>query len=435
MSPIPHIVIIGGGAGGLELAIRLGKKLGKKQKAKITLVDKSLTHLWKPLLHEVAAGTLDSHEDEVNYLANASQNYFQFQLGELQGLNRAQRQINLAPVYNFENQEIVPARTLSYDILVIAVGSVTNDFNIPGVNEYCSFLDSREQADRFQQQFLANLMRAQNQQEPLVPGQLDIIIIGGGATGVELTAELHYTVQQAVSYGLDHIDPKRDVKLTLIEAAPRILSALPARLSNAVTKELKSLGVDILTDERVTEITATGLQTSNGKFIPAFTKVWAAGVKGADFLKNLDGLETNKLNQLLVKPTLQTTLDENIFALGDCACCPQPKKNLPVPPRAQAAHQQAKLLAKSLARKLAGKSLLPYVYHDYGSLITLSRYDVMGNLMGGVVSYMIEGKLARLVYISLYRQHQITLYGFWRVMLIVIADFLTRRVKPRLKLH
>lgn len=435
MSKTPHIVIVGGGAGGLELAIRLGKKLGKQGKAKITLVDKTLTHLWKPLLHEVAAGTLDSHEDELNYITHASQKYFHFQLGELQGLNRAEREIYLAPVFNLQGEEIAAKRILHYDILIIAVGSVTNDFNIPGVKEHCFFLDSREQADHFQQQFLKNLMQAQDQKEPLKPGQLDIAIIGGGATGVELAAELHYTIRQAVNYGFDHIDPEHDIQLTLIEASPRILSALRERLSKAVTKELKSLSIDVLTSERVTQVTAQGLETASGKFIPAYLKIWAAGVQGPEFLKHLDGLEVNRLNQLIVKNTLQTTQDENIFALGDCACCLKSDGKTYVPPRAQAAHQQAKLLANSLARKLAGKSLLPYVYHDYGSLITLSRYDALGNLMGGVVSFMIEGKLARMVYISLYRQHQAVLYGYWRVMLIAISDFLTRKVKPRLKLH
>lgn len=435
MSKLPHIVIVGGGAGGLELAIRLGKTLGKQQTANITLVDKTLTHFWKPLLHEIAAGTLDSHEDELNYLTHASQYHFNFQLGEFNGLNRTGRKIHLGAVKNIQGDTIVPDRDLSYDILLIAVGSVSNDFGIQGVKQNCFFLDNREQADYFQQQFIKNLMRAQNQTEPLAPGQLGIAIIGGGATGVELAAELHYTIKQAVAYGLDRINPERDVKVTVIEAAPRILAMLPKRLSEAVTRELHQLGITVLTDERVTEVSAEGVRTQSGKVIPAYMKIWAAGIRGPDFLKNLDGLEVNRLNQLMVKPTLQTTLDENIFAFGDCATCPQKNKEFPVPPRAQAAHQQALLLAKSLARKLQGKKLLDYKYRDYGSLITLSRYDVLGNLMGVVGSYMIEGKLARFVYLSLYRRHQIELYGLWRTLLIMISDFLTRRVKPRLKLH
>ncbi len=436
MKTILHIVIVGGGAGGFELAVRLGKKLGKHQLATITLVDKTLTHLWKPLLHEVAAGTLDSHADELNYLTHASTRHFQFQLGELQSLDRARREIFLAPVYNNLGQEIAPGRNMSYDFLVIAVGSTSNDFNIPGVKDHCFFLDNREQADLFQQNFLKNLMQAQNQIEPLRPGQLTIAIIGAGATGVELAAELHYSIKQAINYGLDHIDFKKDVKLILIEAANRILAQLPERLSRAITDVLTQFGVEIMTGERVTQVTAEGLETASGQSIPAYIKVWAAGIRAPDFLRNLDGLEVNPVNQLIVKPTLQTTVDDNIFALGDCASCPRADSKFPVPPRAQAAHQQAKLLAKSITRKIEGKSLLPYFYTDHGSLITLSREGALGNLMGRITgSLMVEGFLARTVYLSLYKMHQITLLGYWRVFLITLADLLTRRIKPRLKLH
>lgn len=436
MQKLPHIVIVGGGAGGIELAMLLGKKLGKRKQAVITLVDKSLTHLWKPLLHEVAAGTLDSHGDELNYLAHASLNHFQFQLGEMNGLDRSRREISLAPVRNDQGDEISPARTLQYDILVMAVGSTANDFGISGVKQHCFFLDSREQADQFQQHFLRSLMRAQNQAEPLAPGQLHVVIVGAGATGVELAAELRYTVKQAVNYGLDRLDPLHDVRLTIIEAGTRILSALPERMSSAVTQELHRLGVEVMTSERVVDVTEEGLTTSSGQFIPSQLKVWAAGIRAPEFLKKLDGLETNRLNQLLVCPTLQTTHDENIFALGDCACCMMPDEKNFVPPRAQAAHQQANFLASALVRKLQNKPLKKYHYRDYGSLISLSRDGSLGNLMGRITgNLMIQGKIARMVYLSLYKRHQITLHGWWRVMLLTIADRLTRRVKPRLKLH
>lgn len=435
MNKKPQIVIVGGGAGGIELAMRLGKRLGKKNKAVITLVDRSLTHLWKPLLHEVAAGTLDSHEDELNYLAHASLHHFHFQPGTLKNLNRAKQEVLLGPTVNDAGHEIVPERTLKYDILVIAIGSISNDFGIPGVKQHCLFIDSRQQADYFHQQFLTNLIQAQNQIAPLAPGQLNIAIVGGGATGVELAAELHYTVEQAVSYGLDRIDPVRDVKLSVVEAADRILAQLPERFSKVVTQELERLGVKVLTAERVAEVTEKGLYTANGLFIPAFMKVWAAGIQCPDVLAHLDGLETNRIHQLLVKQTLQTTLDDHIFALGDCASCPQPG-NKQVPPRAQSAHQEAKLLAKSISRWLVGKPLLNYTYHDYGSLISLSRHGTLGNLMGRLTgSLMIEGKIARTVYLSLYKSHQVALHGAWRVMLLTLADLLTRRVKPRLKLH
>ncbi len=433
---LPRIVIVGGGAGGIELATKLGNKLGKRKKAEITLVDLSLTHLWKPLLHEVAAGTLDSHEDDLPYLAQARMHHFNFRLGRMAGLDRAQRLVKLAPFVDESGKEVVPARVLPYDLLVIAVGSVSNDFGIPGVKEHCAFLDNRVQADQFQQTLLKNYLRASTQPEPLREGQLNIVIVGGGATGVELAAELHNTAQQLVAYGFDRITPEHDVKLVLIEAGERILSSLPLRLSAAAEMRLQDLGVKLYTRELVTRVTAEGVYTKSDLFIPAEMKVWAAGIKAPDFLHDLDGLETNRLNQLMVRQTLQTTCDDNIFAFGDCAHCPQPGTDQPVPPRAQAAHQQASLLVNSISRLLQGKPPLNYVYRDYGSLISLSRYTTVGNLMGNLTGdVMIEGRFARLIYQSLYKSHRIAIRGWVPTMLETVADFLTRPSRPRLKLH
>ena len=155
-----RIVIVGGGAGGLELATRLGRTLGKKGKARITLVDANLTHIWKPLLHEVAAGSLNSSEDELNYVAQAKWNHFEFQLGRLTGLDRASQRIQLAATLDEQGEELVPARGLDYDTLVLAIGSTTNDFGTQGAADHCILLDTREQAERFHKQLLTHYLRA-----------------------------------------------------------------------------------------------------------------------------------------------------------------------------------------------------------------------------------------------------------------------------------
>lgn len=428
----PHIVIVGGGAGGIELAARLGRKLGKCGKASITLIDSTPTHLWKPLLHEVAAGVLNSNEDELNYMAYASTSYFQFSLGSLVGLNRTKKEIILGSIQNSSQQEVIPQRTVSYDVLILAVGSVANDFGIPGVREHCLFLDSREQADYFHKNLLNHLMRIPYQKDPAC--EFNIAVVGGGATGIELISELHNSVRQMAKYGLD-INPDV-VKFTLIEAAKKLLPVLPDRLSQLVLDELKRLNVKVELDEQVSEVTSEGLKTKSGKFIPANIKVWTAGIKAPDFLKNLDGLEVNRANQLLVKQTLQTTLDDSIFAMGDCSSCPQSGSEKTVPPRAQAAHQEAVFLIKALDCYFKNKPLPVYHYHDYGSLVTLSHYQIAGSLMGKLLgNIMVEGKIARFFYWSLYKHHQTALYGIWRVMLLTIANAMSRKVRPRLKLH
>lgn len=432
-----HVVIVGGGAGGLELATRLGDSLGRKGKAVITLVDCTKTHVWKPLLHEIAAGSMDPDKHELDYLAQAHWHHFYFRLGSLDGLDRTKKEIYVAPFHDEDGAEMIPRRTIRYDTLVIAIGSTTNDFGIPGASEHSIALDTQDQAERFHRRLHNALVRAQTQVEPLQDGQLTVVIVGAGATGVELAAELHNTTRELAAYGLDKIDADRDINITLIEASERLLPALPPKLSYAVEMELKKLQVDLYKGERVTEVTDKGVYTHNDRFVPSVLVVWAAGIKAPDFLSHLDGLEANRINQLLVKQTLQTTLDENVFAFGDCAACPWPGHDETVPPRAQAAHQQASMLIKSIKRRLAGKSLPEYVYRDYGSLVNLGRYSTVGNLMGAMTggALFIEGMFAGLMYQSLYKMHLMTLHGFFTVFLQTLARTITRRTEAKVKLH
>ena len=430
----PNIVIVGGGAGGLELATALGHKLGKPNKATITLIDKNLTHIWKPLLHQAAVGALDSSEDELNYITHAHCHYYKFQWGELSGLDRKQKLIELLLPRihnNVERKNIY----LPYDILIIAVGSVSNSYGITGVKEYCYYLDDHKQAEQFRHDFINKLILRQHNVDEGQTTTLNVTIIGGGATGVELAAELHYLINKAIYYGLGKADTLKQNQITIIEGADRILSALPERISTATLEELKKLDIKIITNERVKEVTKSEVITAGGLRIPTTVTVWAAGIKAPDFLKGLDDLETNRLNQLIVKHTLQTTRDTDIFAFGDCAACLQRNGKTLVPARAQAAHQQAATLAKSIGNILKGRAPIQYHYRDYGSLISISRYQAIGQLMGRIARVMIEGKIAQLVYLSLYKMHQIKCHGWWRVTLFSLSRLLIRRVKPKLKLH
>jgi len=436
-SNLHKVVIVGGGAGGLELATKLGDSLGRRGKADITLIDRNRTHVWKPLLHEIAAGSMNPDKHELEYMAQAHWHHFHFRLGNMDGLDRSKREVSVAPFYDENGEEIIPRRTFQYDTLIIAVGSTTNDFGIAGAREYAIALDTQDQAERFHRRLHNALVHAQTQTEPIQAGQLEVVIVGGGATGVELAAELHNTTRELAAYGLDKIDPDKDVKISLIEASDRILPALPPKLSHAVDVELRKLRVHVYTAERVTEVSEKGVHTHSGRFIPSELVVWAAGIKAPDFLANLDGLEANRINQLVVTQTLQTTNDENIFAFGDCAACPWPGHNTNVPPRAQSAHQQASMLVKSVKRRIAGKSLPEYVYRDYGSLVNLGRYSTVGNLMGAITggSVFIEGMMARFMYESLYKMHLMTLHGFLTMFLQSLARFITRRTEARVKLH
>ncbi|MDX1553383.1 MAG: NAD(P)/FAD-dependent oxidoreductase [Marinobacter sp.] len=436
MENLHHIVVVGGGAGGLELVTRLGNKLGKKQKARITLVDAGLTHVWKPLLHEVASGSLDASTNEINYRAHARKHHYEFQLGRMNGLDRNAKEVVIAAFHDEEGKEVVPERRISYDTLVIAVGSNANDFGTPGAQEHCLFLDSLNQARRFHNLMLNAFLRKNHEAHSGNGHELPITIIGAGATGVELAAELRLASRELPVYGMNHLRAE-DVSITVIEAAERILPALPARLSAAATRELEHQNVRVMTGQPVSEIRAGTLVMKDGTELASEMTIWAAGIKAPAFLSELEGLETNRGNQIKVRQTLESTTDPDIFAFGDCAECPQPDSDRPVPPRAQAAHQQADVLFKTLRHRLEGGEAVPFVYNDHGSLINFSRYTTVGNLMGNLSgrSMYIEGKVARLFYVSLYRMHQVALHGFLRTGVIWLMDRITRAMHPRLKLH
>ena len=166
-------------------------------------------------------------------------------------------------------------------------------------------------------------MRAQAQSGPIQPGQLHVAIIGAGATGTELAAELYQSAREMVAYGLDQVDPDKDIRIILVEGASRILPGLPERISAATLAILTKMGVDVRTSARVSAVRADGVELASGELVPAELVVWAAGVKGPDVLAHLDGLEVNRANQLVTDATLRTTRDPDIFAIGDCAAVPQ----------------------------------------------------------------------------------------------------------------
>jgi NADH dehydrogenase len=293
-------------------------------------------------------------------------------------------------------------------------------------------LDSHLQAERFHRALLNQFMRINQQSSD---SELRLAIVGGGATGVELAAELYHVADLLKIYGMPDMSAKR-LKIDLIEAGPRILPALPERIANAAKRELIKLGVVIQEDVRVTSADGHGFIANEGTRIPADLMVWAAGVKAPEFIQKLALFETNSSGQIVVKPTLQSTLDDQIYVIGDCCACEQPDGSW-VPPRAQSAHQMAGLVYKNIVLSGQSKPLRDYIYKDYGSLVNLSKYSTVGSLMGNLTqgSMFVEGRIARLIYISLYRMHQMAIHGWVKAFAVMLAQKIGRAVKPKIKLH
>lgn len=431
-----RIVIVGGGAAGLELAAKLGRKLGSKGHD-IILLERNRTHIWKPLLHEVATGALDANIDEVGYRAHCRKFGYRFFHGTLESVDTDAKVIHLAPLME-DDREVIAGHWLRYDYLVLAFGSVTNDFGTPGVAEHCIRLDSRKDADRFRERLLNQCLRVSRSllTHPESDARVRVSIVGAGATGVELAAELYNAADALAYYGLEVFDSKR-LEVTVIEAGPRILPALPERLAAAAHAELEKLGVRVLTGVAVATATNGGFVTREGEMIEADLKVWAAGVKATPISGKLGALELNRGGQIITLPSLQSISDPSVFAIGDCASYTPEGETRPVPPRAQAAHQMADCAYRNILHLLAEQKMETFVYKDHGSLVSLSRYSTVGSLMGSLSkgALAVEGRIARFVYTSLYRMHLLAIHGWIKGTMHILSGFLHSVVKPRLKLH
>jgi NADH dehydrogenase len=429
-----NIVIVGGGAGGLELACKLGRKLGR---SRVTLVDCRLSHIWKPSLHEVAAGTLDIHQEGLSYQMLAHDNGFTFVYGALTGLDPAAKRLTVSAIKSESGEIIIPERHLPYAFLCIAVGSVSNYFGVPGAREHTISLNATEDAERFRLKMLELLTMAEMRKDTNPDAGLDIVIIGGGATGVELAAELREASSAYADYGFRRLEPARDVRITLLEGAPRILAPLPERVSVAATRLLAKRNVAVIPNCRVAEIRAGSVSDANGATYPADLCVWAAGIKAPEFLAKL-GLPTNKGGQIEVTDHLTVKGHDDIYAFGDCAACPG-HDGKPVPPRAQAAHQQADYLCEVLTRKITGKPApdKAYVYRDYGSLVSIGQQTTVGSLMGSLkgLSWFVEGFYARIMYMSLHLMHHKAILGALRTAMLALGRTLVKRTTALVKLH
>ena len=422
------IVVIGGGAGGLELAARLGRKLGRKAgRERVLLVDRSVFHIWKPTLHEVAAGTLDAHQEGLSYMILARRNHFSFTLGELTAFDPLAKRLTLGELVGDGGEVLVPARTIGFTRAVLALGSGSNFFGTPGAAEHAWVLEQAADAERFQRHLLGAFTRAAFAEHR----HLAVAIVGGGATGVELSAELleaHALLQEG--FGAEQ---RFRLDITIVEAAPRILSALPEKISAQATLALERKGVRVLTATSVTAIEAGRLLTADGD-VRADIIVWAAGIKAAEANTRF-GLAINRLNQFVVDDRLRTSAAD-VFALGDCAQCPWGERS--VPARAQAAHQQAAWLARVLLAALRERTLEePFRYRDFGSLVSLGEKRGVGALMGGLggPNFFIEGLLAKWAYMSLHLDHHRAILGIRNTIVLALARLLQRRVSGRLKLH
>ncbi|WP_338760017.1 NAD(P)/FAD-dependent oxidoreductase [Massilia sp. METH4] len=413
------IVIAGGGVAGLELATRLGRDLGRRNKARIVLVDSAPTHFWKPLLHSVAAGTIDPSHYHVDLARQAIDNHFEFLCGEVVDIDRAGRTLKIrARLPHALGHESV----LRYDRLVLSFGSVTNFFGVPGAETHCLSLDGVEQAEAFRRRFL-RLCAATSGGAPRV----NIVIVGAGPTGVELAADLRHTVDTLVRYRLNSLESPCQVRITIIERGPRLLPTLAPALSEAAARKLRELGIEIRTNTAVSAVTAEHVTTADGEVFPAAIAVWAAGVQGPAINTRL-GIALNRNKQVLVDEQLRAVDDPFIHAMGDCSAMQVSDSTAMVPPSAQAARQQAIFLHRLLAG-IERAAIPVFRYRDQGTLVSLGEYGAVGMLRQVIGDrYLnVQGAMAKAAYRVGYERYVMANLGPVRMF----AQMLVRWARSR----
>jgi NADH dehydrogenase len=418
------IVIVGGGVAGLELATRLGRQLGPRHKDRVILIDSAPTHFWKPLLHEVAAGTIDPASHTIDYARQAIDNHFTFLCGEVVQVDRARHRLTVRSRFD----DVGDTHTvIDYERLVLAYGSVTNFFGIPGAEAHCLALDSVERAEAFRKRFLGLCAAGRP--------QLDIVIVGAGPTGIELAADLRYTVDTLAHYGLSGLASPHQVRIRIVERGPQVLPSLDAQASRLAVRKLEAMGIEVCTDTAIAEVRESEVATTDGRVFPAAITVWAAGVKGPDFSTHLN-VALNRNNQVVVDARLRSLTDPDVHALGDCSTLQNPDKSALVPPSAQAARQQAIWLAKLLTHKTPER-VPAFRYRDYGTLVSLGRDDAVGILRQAIGKrhVRVNGTFALAMYKLTYQRHVMGHLGPVRMCANLLARWFRSKMLMPVRWH
>lgn len=421
-----RILILGGGSGGLELASQLAGVEGLD----VALVDRELAHLWKPRLHEFAAGTVSSSLAEMSFYMLGQLRGFRFEQGTVSAIDHDRREVVLAAIPGEDGTIAARERRVPYDICVVALGGVVPDFGTAGVKEFAVRLDTKADADRFRDRFIATMIEARETGEPA-----EVVIVGSGATGTELAAHLRRSERGF----FDQNKAERRRKLlgiTILEAAPEIMPGADEELRRQLTERLRRLDIKTVTDVKVSRIAVDAVYSETGETWACDLAVWAAGLVGNPVLKDLGRFEMDKRGRIVVDGTLRSTVDENVYVMGDAASVTPPGSDKPLPPTAQAASQQADYLAQTLPILARGEPVEPFRYSDKGRLIQLGRAGTVGRIgFGRKDDFFVHGHFAAAAYNALQRKHQWRVLGTLRGTVSIAADMISPTKGPALKLH
>jgi len=370
--PKQHVVIVGAGFGGLACA----RKLRKSRSYDVTLVDRNPYQLFSPLLYQVATASLP--EDDIAFPVRTAYREVRFVRANVTAIDISKKTLSLST-----------GKTMSFDDLVLAVGSEGTTFGIPGVAEYTLQMKSVADAREIRRSLLRNYELVEDDVLPIE--SLNVVIVGGGPTGVELAGAVR-ELQGEIRREFEAIAPKATV--TLLEAGPRLLPSFHPRSSEHTAKTLMNMGVDVRLNAAVVEATATSLRLKDGDEIVAGTRIWAAGVVAPPHWKSLG--DTDRGNRLIVQPTMQLT--DNVWVVGDIASF-SGRSGRPLPMIAPVAIQQGKHVARQLVRRARNEELETFAYRDKGQMATIGRRKAVVEIRSWL---RFRGSLAWLTWLALH---------------------------------
>jgi NADH dehydrogenase len=369
----PHVVIVGGGFGGLNAARAL-----RRAPVKVTLVDRRNHHLFQPLLYQVATAAL-SPADVAYPLRSilARQKNATVLLGDAVGVDRGKRELVLSD------------GRVPFDYLVIATGARHAYFGHDDWEAHAPGLKSLEDALDVRRRILLAFERAEREKdEARRRALLTFVIVGGGPTGVELAGAIGEIARRSLVRDFRSIDP-RDARILVLEAGPRILPAFPESLAAKAREALERLGVEVATERAVTAVEENAV-AAGGVRIPAATVIWAAGVRGSPLSGSL-GVARDGAGRVVVEPDLSIPGDPRIFVVGDLAAFLH-QTGAPLPGVAPVAIQQGKYVARAIADDVAGRPRAPFRYRDKGNLAVIGRGKAVADLgklrLSGVLAWL-----------------------------------------------
>jgi NADH:ubiquinone reductase (H+-translocating) len=392
----PHVIVIGGGFGGLAIVRQLARARRRGRLAtRVTLIDRRNHHTFQPLLYQVATAGLQTQDVGISLRAILRRQDVEIRLGDVTGIDTDERAVVLSD-----------GARLSYDHLIVAAGAITEDFGVPGVAEHAFGLKSLAEATMLRNTVLRRF-------EEVAPdptddpddsdGTLSFVIAGGGPTGVELAGALAELVDLVVRRDHPSLDIDR-VRIVLVEARDQLLGGFSARSSTAALDGLKERGVDVRFEVGISSVAADHVVLTDGEVIPTRLVIWAAGV-GASPLASALGVPLARGRRIPVDEHLRVRGLERVFAIGDIAASEDAEGRL-LPQVAPVALQHAGHVVRVLTDAERGRITPAFRYRDKGSMATIGRASAVAELPGGI---RLRGTIAWLAWLLL---HLLMLAGF-----------------------